>query len=135
MSKIHGIGTDIVTIARLAGALERHGEAFAEKILAMAEWADYLASKDKPRFLAKRFAAKEAFAKACGTGLRTPLALTAIWVEHDHLGKPKVAVTDVIAAWLQAEFGAWCAHLSLSDEKDTVVAFVVLEAEASHSSN
>ena len=126
---IRGIGTDIVTIARMGKALARHGDAFAQRILARAEWPDYTAVRDPARFLAKRFAAKEAFAKACGTGLRPPVLLSSIWVTHDALGKPLLAFSDELQHWLGCEFGAWRAHLSVSDEKETVVAFVVLESE------
>lgn len=122
---IHGIGTDIVRIARLDQALARHGERFARRILADVELPGYTAAADKPRFLAKRFAAKEAFGKALGTGVAAPATLHAVWVEHDPLGKPLFAYAPTLAAYL-AERGL-AAHLSLSDETDYVVAFAVIE--------
>lgn len=85
---ILGIGTDLVDIARMRAALDRHGERFARRILSPAEWPDWQASGDPARLLAKRFAAKEAFAKASGQGLRAPVTLGALAVTHDALGRP-----------------------------------------------
>lgn len=122
---LHGIGTDIVAVARMGEALARHGVRFAERILVPAELADYLSARDQPRFLAKRFAAKEAFAKALGSGLRPPATLRAIAVTHDELGKPAYTFDECLAAHLDAlGLGA---HLSISDERDYVLAFAVLE--------
>jgi holo-[acyl-carrier protein] synthase len=124
---IIGIGTDIVSIPRLVRSLERSGDSFARHVLAEAEWNDYVAVNDKARFLAKRFAVKEAFAKACGTGIRLPLSLSKIWVEHDDLGRPMLKVSPDVRAWLTDKAGPWAAHLSISDEKEVATAFVVLE--------
>ena len=90
---IHGIGTDIVAVKRLQRMWERHGERVLEKLLAPQELAEFAhaAVAAKGRFLAKRFAAKEAFCKALGTGLRPPAVLPAIAVGHDELGKPELA--------------------------------------------
>ncbi len=85
---IFGIGTDIVSVSRIESALTRHGEAFARRILAEEEFADYATQAHPARFLAKRFAAKEALAKASGQGLRHPVTLHNIAVGHDALGKP-----------------------------------------------
>ena len=74
---IHGIGTDIVAVARLRRMWERHGERVLEKLLAPREIDEFAKAADKGRFLAKRFAAKEAFAKALGTGVRPPATLSA----------------------------------------------------------
>ncbi|GAA5184554.1 holo-ACP synthase [Niveibacterium umoris] len=122
---IVGIGTDIVAIARVRASLERHGDAFAERILAANEFDDYRAVRDGARFLAKRFAAKEAFAKAFGTGLRPPATLRAISVAHDDLGKPVYAFDVPLAQAMHAR--QWVAHLSISDEKESVVAFALIE--------
>ena len=122
---IYGIGTDIVAIERLAGMFERHGRAAAEKLLASVEMADFDRSADKGRFLAKRFAAKEAFGKALGTGVRAPATLPAIAVGHDALGKPVLSYSDELAALLREKRLA--AHLSISDERDYAIAFVILE--------
>lgn len=122
---IHGIGTDIVHIARVRSSLERHGERFAERILAECEREAWRASRDPARFLAKRFAAKEAFGKALGTGVAAPATLHAVAVDHDERGKPLYRHQEGLAAYL-AERGLR-AHLSLSDEVDYVVAFALIE--------
>jgi holo-[acyl-carrier protein] synthase len=122
---IHGIGTDIVAVARMAEFWRRHGERALDKLLAPAERADCLASKRPERFLAKRFAAKEALGKALGTGIRAPLLLTAIAVSHDALGKPVFSLAPELSAHL-ADLGL-TAHLSLSDEQDYALAFVIVE--------
>ena len=122
---IHGIGTDIVAISRIAALYQRHGERALEKLLAPGERADCRASTQPGRFLAKRFAAKEAFGKALGTGVREPVLLTAIAVIHDALGKPGFEYSPGLSAHL-AELGL-IAHLSLSDEGDSALAFVILQ--------
>lgn len=123
---IFGIGTDIVATKRMADIHARHGERLASHLLAEAEHPDFERAPDKVRFLAKRFAAKEALGKALGTGIRVPMTLTAVAVVHDELGRPGFAPTAALAAWL-AERGAGTLHLSLSDEQDYAVAFVVVE--------
>ena len=122
---IHGIGTDIVSIARLDEMYARHGERALEKLLAGCERDECRQSSTPARFLAKRFAAKEAFGKALGTGVRAPALLPSIAVVHDPLGKPSFEFAPELATHL-AERGL-TAHLSLSDEQDSVVAFVILE--------
>jgi len=122
---IAGVGTDIVAVARLAGLWERHGERALEKVLAPAERAAFASASDPGRFLAKRFAAKEAFAKALGTGVVAPATLPNIAVVHDALGKPAFAFAPELAALLQSR--SLVAHLSISDEREYAVAFVVLE--------
>ncbi|GEC95094.1 MAG: hypothetical protein RLZZ220_1364 [Pseudomonadota bacterium] len=122
---IHGVGTDIVRVARLADALERHGARFAERILDASERAAFAAAPDPARLLAKRFAAKEAFGKALGTGVAAPATLHAVRVGHDALGKPLFEFAPALAEHMR-ERGLH-AHLSLSDETDYVVAFAVIE--------
>ncbi len=122
---IHGIGTDIVQVARMRASLERHGPRFAERILGEHERAEFDASRDPARFLAKRFAAKEAFGKALGTGVAMPATLHAVEVAHDALGKPLFRCGAALADYL-AERGL-TAHLSLTDEADYVVAFALIE--------
>jgi holo-[acyl-carrier protein] synthase len=123
---IFGIGTDIVEVARIKASLEEFGDAFAQRILAESEFASYLASAIKPRFLAKRFAAKEAFSKALGTGLRAPATLQNIAVSHDALGKPVLILAPELQALLQSK-NITHTHISISDEKNLAAAFVVLE--------
>ena len=122
---IYGIGTDIAAVERLTGMFERHGRAAAEKLLAPAELADFDVATDKGRFLAKRFAAKEAFGKALGTGIRAPVVLPAIGVGHDGLGKPLFDLAPEVAGLLNEK--RLSAHLSISDEREYAIAFVILE--------
>ncbi len=122
---IYGVGTDIVAVARMAEFWRRHGERGIDRVLAPSEKAECLAARHPERFLAKRFAAKEALGKALGTGIRAPVLLTAIAVTHDELGKPVFSLTAELAAYLAARNLA--AHLSLSDERDHALAFVIVE--------
>lgn len=123
---IYGIGTDMVAVARMAGLLERHGERAAQRILAVEEMREFNTKSDQPRLLAKRFAAKEALAKAAGTGLRDPVSLANIHITHSELGQPGLAFAPPLQDWLAAR-GIVRAHLSISDESDYVIAFVILE--------
>ena len=125
MSAIFGIGTDIVAIARITADLERFGARFAAKILADAELEAFRASSRPDNLLAKRFAAKEATVKAFGTGLREGISLRDIRVVHDHRGKPGLEFGGAARAFADAQ-GITAAHLSLSDEQDYAIAFVVL---------
>ena len=125
---IFGIGTDIVTVARIEEVSARHGSAFAARILSEQEMAEYATQSHPARFLSKRFAAKEAFAKATGQGLRHPVSLRRITVSHDELGKP-VFLFDVELEQHLRQLGVIGHHLSISDERDMAVAFVILEGE------
>ena len=122
---IHGIGTDIAAIARFSDMLKHHGDRALEKCLAPQEITDCRNHRDPDRFLAKRFAAKEALGKALGTGIRAPVLLPAIEVIHDPLGKPGFRFHGELATYIEQR--QLRCHLSLSDEQDTVVAFVVIE--------
>ena len=124
---IYGIGTDIVEVSRIEDGLARFGDAYAQRILTETEWLEYGQSQVKARFLAKRFAAKEACAKALGTGVRTPASLQNIGVAHDDLGKPVLVLAPPLKEWADAR-GIRNLHLSISDEKALAVAFVVLES-------
>ncbi|NHC07616.1 holo-[acyl-carrier protein] synthase [Azonexus fungiphilus] len=122
---IVGIGTDIVAVARLRGMWERHGDKALDKLLAPDELDDFARAADKGRFLAKRFAAKEAFAKAFGTGVRPPVLLPAIAVGHDALGKPVFHFHGQLAEIVENR--RLTVHLSISDEAEYAVAYVLLE--------
>lgn len=122
---IHGIGADIVAVKRLQQMWEGHGDRVLEKLLAPQEMADFARAADKGRFLAKRFAAKEAFSKAFGTGIRAPAVLPAIAVGHDDLGKPQLVFCGRLAEMIENQ--GLKAHLSLSDEADYAIAYVILE--------
>jgi holo-[acyl-carrier protein] synthase len=106
--------------------MARHGAAFAERILSAQELQEYAAQAHPARFLSRRFAAKEALAKATGHGLRQPVSLQRITVSHDELGKPVFLFNEELAAYLQQQ-GVTRHHLSISDERDVAVAFVILE--------
>jgi len=123
---IYGIGTDIVEVARIEDSLKQFGDAFAEKILAGSELVAYRESHIKARFLAKRFAAKEAFSKSLGTGLRTPATFQNITVSHDDLGKPVLVLAAELQVFLTSK-NIQKMHVSISDEKNLAAAFVVLE--------
>jgi holo-[acyl-carrier protein] synthase len=125
---IFGIGTDIVSYARIHALNERYGARFAERVLHPAEMIGYAASIDPARYLMKRFAAKEAFSKALGTGLRAPVAMSRMRIGHDELGKPLLAFDEILSAHV-GQAGIKHCHLSISDERDAAVAFVVLERE------
>lgn len=123
---IFGIGTDIVSTTRIAGIWNRYGSAFARKVLADEEWEGFSASSQPASFLAKRFAAKEAFSKALGTGIRHPVLWRNIRVGHDQLGRPVFDFHPELAEFLLQRLIRHC-HLSVSDEKNLATAFVVLE--------
>ena len=124
---IFGIGTDIVEFSRIETLWVRYGERFAARILSERELAECRASSQPARLLAKRFAAKEAFAKAVGSGMRHPVAFQRIGVTHDGLGKPVLQFDETLRAYL-AQLGVNGHHVSISDERGMVVAFVVLES-------
>jgi holo-[acyl-carrier protein] synthase len=124
---IFGIGTDIVEVARIEASISQFGDDFAKRILADSEFAAYEKSAIKPRFLAKRFAAKEAFSKALGTGLRAPCTFQNIAVGHDDLGKPILVIAAELQQFLNDK-SISKTHISISDEKNLAAAFVVLEA-------
>lgn len=123
---IYGIGTDIVSYARIKSLHAKYGERAAQRILSDAELVEYARSGDPARYLMKHFAAKEAFAKAMGTGLRAGVTLRRITIGHDDLGKPLLEFDEVLSNYV-VNMGVTHHHISISDEKDTAVAFVVLE--------
>lgn len=123
---IYGIGTDIVEVERIQSSLDQFGDAFAKRILAESEWSDYQQSQLKARFLAKRFAAKEAFAKAIGTGIRGDVSFHNIAVTHDALGRPLLTLSSALHAFLK-QHHIHQSHISISDEKNLALAYVVLE--------
>ncbi len=118
--RILGTGVDIVEIARIAKSLERFSGNFAEKILHNEELNEFENSKNKAAFLAKRFAIKEAFAKAMGTGIRDHVHWHVMYVQHDGKGKPSLVFTKDFAEKIHADNLE--VHISVSDEKKYVVA-------------
>lgn len=124
---IFGIGTDIVECARIEQMFARYGERFAQRVLSERELPELHGHAQPARLLAKRFAAKEALAKAVGSGLRHPVSLRRISVAHDRLGKPVLQFDELLRNHL-AQLGINGHHLSISDERNMIVAFVVLES-------
>jgi len=125
---IFGVGTDVVEIARIENALKKWGERFAERILCPPEMQRFKGHRLPASYLAKRFAAKEAFTKALGTGIRAPANWHGVWVRNLASGKPVLEYTDALQQFLEAK-GVSGAHLSLSDEKGIAFATVILECE------
>ncbi|MEQ6887696.1 holo-ACP synthase [Halomonas sp. CS7] len=123
---IIGIGTDIARVARFERAMARHGERFALRLLGELERERLRGHVLPAAFLAKRFAAKEAFVKALGTGLRRGMRWTEIQVVNDALGRPSLVLSGKAQALAEAA-GVRALHLSLSDEEALAMAFVVLE--------
>jgi holo-[acyl-carrier protein] synthase len=130
---IAGIGVDLMRVQRIEDVYARHGDKFVRRILGAQEIERFhLRYAPDPRrgirSLATRFAAKEAFSKAIGLGMHGPRAWTRMQTLNEPGGKPAVRLSEPLAAWYEARFGA--AHVSITDENDTVAAFVVVEARA-----
>jgi holo-[acyl-carrier protein] synthase len=126
---IFGIGVDLCDRRRITQAIERHGERFEQRLCNYAELARINGARDRAMSLSKAFAAKEAVAKAMGTGIRG-FAFKDIEIARDALGKPIVILHPAALATLRARIGGDCAfriHLSLSDEGDTAIAYAILE--------
>lgn len=127
---IFGIGSDILRIERIEAALARRGDRFAEKILGPQELQTYHHRKSKVaarglRFLATRFAAKEAFSKAIGLGIRMPMTLRAVQVLNEPSGKPILVTSGALSEFMQQH--GLTAQVSITDEVDYAVAFVIVE--------
>jgi len=125
---IVGIGTDLVEIVRVERALERHGDRFARKILVAQEYERFTAHRKPAAYLAKRFAAKEAFSKAMGTGIRAPVNWQNLGVVNHSSGRPYFELSDALAELVRRR-GIRSVHVSLTDERGMAAAFVVLEGE------
>ena len=122
---IAGIGTDIASIARFKKILERRSEAFSRRILTDSELEIFQSHPQQAAWLAKRFAAKEAASKALGTGIGK-VSFQHLETFSDELGAPHMRFLGY-ALELQKERGIKAIHLSLSDEVEHALAFVVLE--------
>lgn len=127
---IVGIGTDIVEIARIEESLARHGTAFAERILMTTELIEYQRRSAGNKhigaaYLAKRFAAKEAFAKAYGTGIVGPVTWHNIQITNNPQGCPKLNFHASLHEEMHQR--GWRTWISLTDEKKIAQAFVIIE--------
>jgi holo-[acyl-carrier protein] synthase len=123
---IAGIGTDLCDIKRIQRALDRHGDRFARKILVASELERFGRHRKPAAYLAKRFAVKEAFSKAMGTGIRFPVNWHNVWVANERSGKPVLRFSEPLAALLQRR-GIVAAHVSITDEVEMACAHVILE--------
>jgi holo-[acyl-carrier protein] synthase len=122
---IKGIGTDIVKLSRIEASIEKFGETFAKRILHAGEYEIFQSHAQPIAYLAKRFAAKEALVKALATGFRQGITLSDIQVVNNEQGKPDIKLHGK-ARELAEKNNITTIHLSLSDEKDVALAFVVV---------
>ncbi len=123
-----GLGTDIVDISRLEKALEKQPTQLAKRILTVLEFESFENARFPARFLAKRFAAKEAAVKALGTGIAQGGSFQDIEISHDALGKPLLTLSGK-ALDVAESMGVKQVLLSLSDEKKYAVATVLMDTE------
>jgi len=126
--KIFGIGTDIVNIKRMDNSLKKHGFTFKNKIFSKKEISYCEKKKNSSAFYAKRFAAKEAFSKALGTGIRKGINFKNIEVSNNSYGKPSILLKGNVANYLKRKVKKkkYDVHLSLSDDKPWAQATVII---------
>jgi holo-[acyl-carrier protein] synthase len=130
---IVGIGTDVCDITRIAAALERHGDRFAQRVLGPDELRVFEARRSRVArrglsYLATRFSAKEAFSKAIGLGMRAPMSWRSCEVINAPGGKPEIRLHGALALWFEER--QLRAFVSVSDEANIATAFVVVEKES-----
>ncbi|HEY9279638.1 MAG TPA: holo-ACP synthase [Eoetvoesiella sp.] len=131
ISNVAGIGTDLLRVDRIEHVYSRHGLKFVKRILGEQEIEIFQRRYQRDpnrgiRFLATRFAAKEAFSKAIGLGMHSPMAWSRMQTLNDSSGKPQVRLSEPLASWYAGRFGA--AHISVTDESDMVLAFALVES-------
>jgi holo-[acyl-carrier protein] synthase len=122
------VGTDLIEVQRVARVLERYGERFARRILCEPELKRFRAHRQPVAYLAKRFAAKEAFSKALGTGIHAPANWHGVWVSNLRSGKPVLEYSPALAELMRGR-GITRSHVSITDERGMAAATVILEAE------
>ena len=127
---IYGIGTDICDVRRIRTSIERHGDRFALKILSDAEFATWKQRSARwpergMRYLATRFSAKEAFSKAIGMGMRMPMTWRHCEIAKAPNGKPEIMLHGGLKVWFDKQH--LNAHVTVTDETDYAVSFVVVE--------
>ena len=127
---IYGIGTDICDVRRIRAVLARRGDAFAERVLGAHEIEVFRARRAQleergVRYLATRFSAKEAFSKAIGLGMRTPMTWRGCEIVKRPSGKPEIRLHGPLADWFATR--GLRAHVSVTDEADYAASFVVVE--------
>jgi holo-[acyl-carrier protein] synthase len=123
---IYGVGTDLIEIRRIDKALKRFGDRFAKRILCEPELKRFRVHKQPVAYLAKRFAAKEAFTKALGTGIHAPANWHGVWVVNLPSGKPMLEFSPELKVLLNKK-NILSSHLSLTDERELAAATVILE--------
>ena len=123
---IYGIGTDIINIDRVKKVLSKNRDGFVKRVLSEHEQALFTNKADSAAYCAKRFAAKEAFAKALGTGIGRVVSFQDLTVRNNENGKPHFIPSEKLRQFL-LEKNIKQAHLSISDESQNAIAFVVLE--------
>ena len=122
---IYGIGTDIVELSRVKETYSRFGEKFTKKLLMPEEQFLYAKSKNPVRFLAMRFAAKEAIVKAMGTGFSNGIWIRDTGIINNKLGKPLLIFSSRGQAVCN-KLGIGESHISLSDEAGLILAFSIM---------
>ncbi|HLU78985.1 MAG TPA: holo-ACP synthase [Burkholderiaceae bacterium] len=130
-ARIAGIGMDLLRLDRVQRVFDRHPERFVRRILGEDEILVFQRRYQRDprrgiRYLATRFAAKEAFSKAVGLGMRMPMAWSRMQTLNAPGGRPYVKLAEPLAAWYGQRFGM--AHVSVTDEHDIVAAYVVVES-------
>ena len=123
---IYGIGTDIINIDRVKKVLSKNRDGFVKRVLSEHEQALFTNKADSAAYCAKRFAAKEAFAKALGTGIGRVVSFQDLTVRNNENGKPHFNPSEKLRLYL-VEKNIKQAHLSISDESQNAIAFVILE--------
>ncbi len=124
---IVGIGTDIIETSRILSLLKKHDESFAKRILSEQELAIYQRQTIKEKFIAKKWAAKEAVSKALGTGFTQGVSFTDMTIEHTEEGKPLIVLTGKTKQ-VADKLGIIKWSISISDEKHYALAFVIAES-------
>jgi holo-[acyl-carrier protein] synthase len=127
---VYGIGTDICDVRRIKASLERHGDRFAEKVLAEGELRTWRERSSRwpergLRYLATRFSAKEAFSKAIGLGMRMPMTWRHCEIAKLPSGQPVVVLHGALKEWFEVQ-GLRC-HITVTDETDYAASFCVVE--------
>jgi holo-[acyl-carrier protein] synthase len=122
---IYGIGVDVLEVERITHTLERFGERFTAHLLLPAEAAQLKLTQRPARFIAMRFAAKEAIVKAMGTGFAHGMWIRDVGVVQNAWGKPEVVFSERGEA-MRRKLGIGEGHVTLTDEKGLVVAVAVL---------
>jgi holo-[acyl-carrier protein] synthase len=122
---IFGIGTDLLREDRVAGTLDRFGDRFVDRLLLPEERPGYARTRRKVRYLAMRFAAKEAIVKAMGTGFAHGMWIRDVGIAADAWGKPEI-VWSSRGDRLRREMGIGEGHVTLTDEAGLIVATAVL---------